>query len=220
VGWQGSGGSSVATTTINIWFGGVLLWFAAIGEFLLGNTFPMMVFFAYGAHFLSFATTSIPWYNAIGYFNPDGSGIGSPGVENQTAVWTASYGKLVLPSWDRTPWVWLYVAFYPMVMCILSFIFLIGSLRTNLVFVLIFIFATIGFGLGAGAFFHLAHGNTVVGLRLAKGLGACFFATGVLGFYFLLALVVAIMELPIPDIPVFDMSTVIKARSRGVIKEE
>ena len=54
----------------------------------------MMVFFAYGAHFLSFATTSIPYYNAIGYFNPDGSGIGSPGVENQTAVWTASYGKL------------------------------------------------------------------------------------------------------------------------------
>jgi succinate-acetate transporter protein len=93
VGWQGSGGASVATTTINIWFGGVLLWFAAIGEFLLGNTFPMMVFFAYGAHFLSFATTSIPYYNAIGFFNPDGSGIGSPGVENQTAVWTASYGK-------------------------------------------------------------------------------------------------------------------------------
>lgn len=107
-----------------------------------------------------------------------------------------------------------------MVMCILSFIFLVGSLRTNLVFVFIFIFATIGFGLGAGAFFHLSRGNIVVGTRLATGLGACFFATGVLGFYFLLALVVAIMELPIPDIPVGDMSTVIKAKSRGVLKEE
>lgn len=107
-----------------------------------------------------------------------------------------------------------------MVMCILSFIFLLGSLRTNLVFVIIFIFATIGFGLGAGAFFHLARGNIVVGTRLATGLGACFFATGVLGFYFLLALVVAIMELPIPDIPVGDMSTVIKPRPRGVVKDE
>lgn len=106
-----------------------------------------------------------------------------------------------------------------MVMCVLSFIFLIGSLRTNLVFIIIFIFATIGFGLGAGAFFHLSRGNIVVGTRLATGLGACFFATGVLGFYFLLALVVAIMELPIPDIPVGDMSTIIKAKSRGVIKE-
>jgi hypothetical protein len=105
-------------------------------------------------------------------------------------------------------------------MCILSFIFLMGSLRTNLVFVFLFIFATIGFGLGAGAFFHISQGNVVTGARLAKGLGACFFATGVLGFYFLLALMIAIMELPIPDLPVFDMSTVIKARPRTVAKEE
>jgi hypothetical protein len=112
------------------------------------------------------------------------------------------------------------VAFYPLVMCILSIIFLLGSLRTNGVFVLIFIFASIGFGLGSGAFFHLAHGNTATGLSLAKGLGACFFATGVLGFYFLAAMMIAIMELPIPDLPVFDMSTVIKARSRAVVKEE
>ncbi|KAF3054103.1 hypothetical protein E8E11_011671 [Didymella keratinophila] len=202
MGWQGAGGSSVATTTANIFFGGVLLFIAGTGEFLLGNTFPMMVFFAYGAHFFTYATLFIPWFNAIGYFNPDGSGIGSPGPTNQTATFTASF------------------AFYPLVMCILSFIFLVGSLRTNLVFVIIFIFATIGFGLGAGAFFHLARGNIVVGTRLATGLGACFFATGVLGFYFLLALTVAIMELPIPDIPVGDMSTVIKAKSRGVIKEE
>lgn len=105
-------------------------------------------------------------------------------------------------------------------MCVLSFIFLVGSVRTNVVFILIFIFATIGFGLGAGAFFHLSRGNIVLGTRLSTGLGACFFATGVLGFYFLLALVVAIMELPIPDIPVGDMSTVVKAKTRGVVKGE
>lgn len=93
MGWQGSGGSSVATTTVNIWFGGLLLILAGIGEFLLGNTFPMMVFLAYGAHFLTYATTFIPWYNAIGYFNPDGSGAGSPGPQNQTAMFAASYGK-------------------------------------------------------------------------------------------------------------------------------
>ncbi|KAJ4368029.1 hypothetical protein N0V83_006384 [Neocucurbitaria cava] len=202
MGWQGAGGLSVATTTINIWFGGVLLIIAAIGEFLLGNTFPMIVFFAYGAHFLSYATTFIPFYNAVGFFNPDGSGFGGPGTANQTQVFLASY------------------AFYPIVMSVLSFIFLLGSLRTNGVFVLIFILATIGFGLGGGAFLHLSRGDTVVGSRLATGLGACFFAAGVLGFYFLVALVIAIMELPIPDLPVFDLSTVIKARSRSAIKEE
>jgi hypothetical protein len=105
-------------------------------------------------------------------------------------------------------------------MCILSFLFLLGSLRVNVVFVLIFTFATIGFGLGAGAFFNLSRGSVVVGTRLATGTGACFFAAGVLGFYFLMALIVAIMELPVPDLPVFDLSTVIKARPRGMIKEE
>lgn len=105
-------------------------------------------------------------------------------------------------------------------MCVLSFIFLLGSLRTNGVFVLLFIFATIGFGLGGGAFIQLSRGNTATGLMLAKGLGACFFACGVLGFYFLAALVIAIMELPIPDLPIFDLSTVIKSRSRHAVKEE
>jgi hypothetical protein len=105
-------------------------------------------------------------------------------------------------------------------MCILSFIFLLGSFRTNGVFVLIFLFATLGFGLGAGAFFHLSKASLAVGNKLAVGTGACFFAAAVLGFYFLAALVIAIMELPIPDLPVFDLSTVVKPRARGVVKQE
>jgi hypothetical protein len=111
------------------------------------------------------------------------------------------------------------IAFYFIAMGILSFIFLLGSLRVNGVFVLIFTFVTIGFGLGAGAFFHLAKANVALGTKLATGTGACFFASSVLGFYFFLAMIIAIMELPIPDVPIFDLSTVIKAKSRGVPKE-
>ncbi|KAL5113253.1 hypothetical protein ACEQ8H_008880 [Pleosporales sp. CAS-2024a] len=181
MGWRGSGGLAVATTGPTIWFGGVLLFLAGIGEFLLGNNFPMIVFLAYGAHLMAYATTFIPLVNAIGFFNPDGSGIGSPGAKNQSS-----------PS------------MYLIAMSILSFIFLLGALRVNGVFVLIFMFVTIGFGLGSGAFFHLAKDNVAL----------------VLGFYFFLALIIAIMELPIPDLPVFDLSTVIKPRARGVIKEE
>jgi succinate-acetate transporter protein len=94
VGWRGSGGLAVATTTTTIWFGGMLLILAGIGEFLLGNNFPMIVFLAYGAHLLSFSTTFIPWFNSVGFYNPDGSGIGSPGANNQTSVFLASYGKI------------------------------------------------------------------------------------------------------------------------------
>jgi succinate-acetate transporter protein len=94
VGWRGSGGLAVATTGPTIWFGGMLLILAGIGEFILGNNFPMIVFLAYGAHLLSFATTFIPWFNAIGFFNPDGSGIGSPGATNQSPVFLSSFGML------------------------------------------------------------------------------------------------------------------------------
>jgi succinate-acetate transporter protein len=93
VGWHGSGGLAVATTGPTIWFGGMLLILAGIGEFLLGNNFPMIVFLAYGAHLLSFGTTFIPWFNAIGFFNPNGSGIGSPGTNNQTSVFLNSFGE-------------------------------------------------------------------------------------------------------------------------------
>ncbi|OAL42568.1 plasma membrane ammonium transporter [Pyrenochaeta sp. DS3sAY3a] len=202
MGWQGAGGLSVATTTINIWFGGMLLILAGVGEFLLGNNFTMMVFLAYGAHFLSYATTFIPYYNAIGFFNPDGSSLGSAGTGNQTSMFMASY------------------AFYPAVMCILSFIFLLGSFRTNGVFVVILLFVTTGFGLGAGSYFQLARGNTILGTKLATGLGACFFASGVLGFYFFAALVVAILELPMPDLPLFDLSMFVKPRLRCTTKQD
>lgn len=45
--WRGSGGFGVATTTNSIFFGGVLLTLAGIGEFILGNTFPFIVFMGY-----------------------------------------------------------------------------------------------------------------------------------------------------------------------------
>jgi succinate-acetate transporter protein len=222
VGWRGSGGLAVATTGPTIWFGGMLLILAGIGEFLLGNNFPMIVFLAYGAHLLSFGTTFIPWFNAIGFFNPDGSGIGSPGTNNQTSIFLNSFGKLCrrLHSYGEMMELTCNTAFYLIAMGILSFIFLLGSLRVNGVFVLIFLFVTIGFGLGAGAFFNLGRANVALGTKLATGTGACFFAASVLGFYFLLALIIAIMELPIPDPPVFDLSTVIKPKVRGVPRDE
>ena len=97
----------------------------------------------------------------------------------------------------------------------LSFAYLLGSLRTNLVFVLIFVAATIGFGLAAGAFWYIAQGDASYGTSLLKGVGGSFFAADILGWYLFFGSIIASMELPIPDLPVFDLSTVIKARPRG-----
>lgn len=94
MGWRGAGGSAVASTAASIWFGGVLLIIAGIGEFLLGNTFPMIVFMGYGAHFLTTGTTFIPAFNAIGFFDPNGSGQGSPLAGQANPQFLASFGKL------------------------------------------------------------------------------------------------------------------------------
>src|ERR1700761_8319184 len=75
MGWRGSGGTfATPTTTCSIWFGGVLLFLAGVGEFILENTFPFIVFFGYGAHFLTFATRFIPWFSAVSWNSAGGPG--------------------------------------------------------------------------------------------------------------------------------------------------
>jgi len=97
-------------------------------------------------------------------------------------------------------------------MGILSFIFLICSLRTNAVFVVIFIGAMLGFALAAAAFWCLAEGKAV-GATLLVATGGSFFVAAMAGWYLLGAIMFVVMDLPI-RLPVFDLSTVIKGRSQ------
>jgi hypothetical protein len=64
-----------------------------------------------------------------------------------------------------------------MFMGVLSFVFLICSLRTNIVFVLIFITATLGFVLAVAAFWTTAKGMSV-GAKLLVGTGGSSFLCG------------------------------------------
>lgn len=67
----------------------MLLILAGIAEFILGNTFPCVVFMGYGAHFFTFAATFTPSFAAISSYNTDGS-------QTQTPAFLASYGKFCL----------------------------------------------------------------------------------------------------------------------------
>jgi hypothetical protein len=96
---------------------------------------------------------------------------------------------------------------------LLSFVFLLGSLRTNLIFVLLFVSATTAFGFGTAGVYYTGTGNPSATWCIVAT-GACFFACDVLGWYLFLAQMIQMMELPFPDLPVFDLSTVIKAKSR------
>lgn len=61
-----------------------------IYQFILGNTFPFVVFGSFGAFWLSFAATLQPFYNAYGAYAPDPS---MPAGGLETTGFTASFGK-------------------------------------------------------------------------------------------------------------------------------
>lgn len=97
-------------------------------------------------------------------------------------------------------------------MCLLSAVYLVCSFRTNAVFVVVFTGATMGFGLAAGGFWHLAAGGVATGSKLLVGTGGCFFAASMAGWYLLFAIMMAAVDMPF-SVPVFDLSTVIKGAS-------
>ena len=105
-------------------------------------------------------------------------------------------------------------------MSLLSLVYLICSLRTNLVFVLVFICATLGFALAAAGFWTLAKGKLVMGERLLQGTGGCFFAAAMCGWYLLAAIMFAELDLPWIKLSVFDLSGVIKGASQRVKEKE
>ena len=93
LGWRGAGGAAQSSVGASITFGGFLLILAGLGEFLLGNTFPFLVFMGYGSHFLTFAITFIPFFNAVSAYTSGNPYIGEMNQE-QTAAFANSYGEL------------------------------------------------------------------------------------------------------------------------------
>jgi len=187
MGWRGSGGA--ADLTVYYFFGGLMLELGGILEFILGNTFPFTVFCGYGSWFLTYAGTFQPFFDADFLYDPD-----SPAAGAATPEYLATFAFLVL------------------FMAVLSFIFLICSLRTNVVFVIIFIGAMLGFACISAGLFHFAEGGLVTGGRLLKAGGGCFFVASMAGWYMTFAVMLAVLDFPF-QVPVFDLSTVIKGYS-------
>jgi succinate-acetate transporter protein len=174
----------------------------AVMEFLLGNTFPTVVFSSFGAFWLAYSATLQPFYYAYGLYAPPGEPEAA-GLE--TVGFTASF------------------AFFLVFMGVLCLIYLICSLRTNVVFVVIFFTLVLAFGLLAGSFWHNAnaYGNTnaaaaadslALSHRLQVAAGACTFVTSMAGWWIFAAIMLAALDFPF-QIPVGDLSTLIKGAS-------
>lgn len=71
-------------------YGGLLQIIGGFLEWILGNTFPSVVFCAYGSFFLSFASTLTPSFAAFSTYAPAGDN-GAAGLT--TEGFNASFGK-------------------------------------------------------------------------------------------------------------------------------
>ncbi|KAF7617087.1 hypothetical protein AFLA_005135 [Aspergillus flavus NRRL3357] len=182
--WRGAGGNGIAFTGPIIFLGGTLLVITSILEFILGNTFPCVVFGTIGGFWFAFGATQIPAFNASAPYS--------------TSTTNTMEG-LQSPEFLNT-YAFLFIA-----MAILVTIYMICATRTNLVYVLIFAALILVFVCLAAAYWRLADGDTVVGNRLIMGAGAALLVASLLGFYLLVVQLFEALGFPV-NLPVGDLS--------------
>ncbi|KAF4976854.1 hypothetical protein FZEAL_6538 [Fusarium zealandicum] len=194
--WRGAGNFGAASIPVYFFEGGLLMLISGIMEWILGNSYPAIVFSSFGCFYLSFGGILHPGFAAFSsYAPPDAK---SPAEGMTTQGFNASLG------------------FFILAMTILSIIYLICALRTNVVFVIIFVTLIPALLLLLGALWVWAEdytGNTPLALTLCKSAGALLFVTCLAGWYILAAIMFSIVDLPI-ELPVGDLTNVIKGKSQ------
>ncbi|KAI4093030.1 MAG: hypothetical protein LQ344_003177 [Seirophora lacunosa] len=189
MGWRSAGGNGAATLGTYYFFGGLLMTLGGILEFVLGNTFPFVVFCSYGGFWFTLGSTLTPSFNAYGAYARDPTepweGLTSEGFH-------ASYG------------------FFLLFMGLLSLLYLICALRTNLVFVTIFFGLFMTFVILTGSYWEIAIGHTAIAARLQIASGAFAFLASLAGWWIFFAQMLASVDFPF-QIPVGDISHLIRS---------
>jgi len=191
MGWRGAGGGGAAGTGTYYFFGGLLMILGSVGEWIIGNTFPFVVFGSFGAFWLGFAATLTPYFNAYGAYSTDPT---NPALGLASVGFNSSF------------------AFFCVFMGLMCLVYLVCSLRTNICFVVIFFTLVCAFGCLTGAYFQVSNGNAALAGKLQIAAGAFTFVTCMSGWWIFFAIMLASLDFPI-QIPVGDLSTLIKGAS-------
>ncbi|KAH7233867.1 GPR1/FUN34/yaaH family-domain-containing protein [Fusarium redolens] len=147
LGWEGAGGLGAANVGTYFYLGGLLLLLGGVGGWILGNTFPAVVFCQFGGFWFAYGATLVPGYGAYGAYSVDAN---NPAEGLKESAFFATF------------------AFFLFAMALLCVVFFVASIRTNVLFFLIFLLLIPTFCCLAGAFFHLSHGNTGTAATLQK----------------------------------------------------
>ncbi|KAF2158495.1 hypothetical protein M409DRAFT_30995 [Zasmidium cellare ATCC 36951] len=183
MGWRGSGQLGTATIGVFLFIGGPCLWVGGLLEFFLGNTFSFVVFFIYGGILFGWGATLQPFYNASGAYAPNGDYVTG---KTEPAFWSS-------------------LAFWPLAAGMLSLVFMVGAVRINAVFMMVFFTVGLGFLLLAGAFWEQGLNDAVLFNRLCEGTGGTWFVTSLLGWYLLFVQIMDAVGFKWP-LPVGDFS--------------
>lgn len=173
------------------YLGGLCMMLGGFLEFFLGNTFPFVVFVSFGGFWLSFATTLNGTYGIQAAYSATGD----------AAAGAASKGYNTA------------FAFYLVFWAVLCFIYLIISLRTNLVFAMIFFTVDMDFILLSAAYFDLGAGNVARAGKMIVAGGAFAFVCSMCGWYLLIVILLDSLDFPI-SLPVGDLSNLIKPKTK------
>ncbi|KAL8728288.1 MAG: hypothetical protein Q9166_005495 [cf. Caloplaca sp. 2 TL-2023] len=198
MGWRGAGGNGAATLGAYYFFGGMLMTLGGLLEFFLGNTFAFVVFCSFGGFWFTLGSTLTPSYNAYGAYSADPmkpyEGLTSDGFH-------ASYG------------------FFLLFMALLSLLYLICALRTNMVFVTIFFGLFFTFVLLTGSYWQLAVGRAAAAAKLQIASGAFAFLACLAAWWIFFAQMLASVDFPF-QFPVGDISHVIRSGSDRLQDQE
>lgn len=197
MGWRGAADGSAGIATY-IAFGGILMLLGGIGEWILGNTFPCVVFTSFGTFWIAFGMTLQPQTGAFANFAPDPA---DPAGGLDTTAFNASW------------------AFFLLFMGVLCLVYTVCALRTNLVFVGILGLLVPAFGCLAAVYWHLAQDNAAAAESCQIAGAALAFVVSLLGWYIFTSIMLASLDFPFA-LPVGDLSGVIKgATDRRKAKE-
>ncbi|KAM3515365.1 hypothetical protein MY11210_000927 [Beauveria gryllotalpidicola] len=199
MGWRGAGGGGAATIGTFYFFGGMLQILGAVLEWIMGNTFVYIVFGSFGAFWLAFAVTLTPFYNAQGAFTANAT------TAAERAAGVASFQSSL--------------AFFHVFMGLVVFMFLICSLRTNVVFFCIFFFLDIALFLLAGAYWKAAAGDMQAFHTLEVATGGFVFLVCIFGWYLLFVQLLRSVDFPL-DLPVGDLSEHLLVRRQKALKDK
>ncbi|EYE98489.1 uncharacterized protein EURHEDRAFT_471516 [Aspergillus ruber CBS 135680] len=140
-------------------------------ELSIGNGFAYTVFSAFGLFYAGYGALLTPAF----------------GVEQAFGSDTAQYNNAV--------------GFFMILWTVFVFTFLIGSIPSNLAYILVFFFVDLGFLTVAASYFAAADGHQASSVALKKSGGAFCFVAGLVGWYIVFHLMLkdSLLDLPLGD---------------------